>query len=1151
MNRYNILTNENDKVKESKTQRVKSKKVNKENDMKIKLFATNAAGVINGKMESLKSEVAASEATVVTVQETHCKQKGKIQMNKLVSFEAIRKKKGGGTICAIHEDMEPKLIEEYDTEFEMIVIEIKVKNRNIRIITGYGPQENWVEEKRMPFFTALESEIIKAKIEGKSVIVEMDANSKLGKEFIPNDPHEISPNGQILAEIIKRQNLRVGNGSKKCRGTITRKRVTKKRTEESAIDLLLYTDDLEEEFEEMKIDEEKKNVLTKVNLTKNEGKKKESDHNVLTAIFNCKFTVKEENEKEEIYNLKNHECQIKFKEYTNKGKMLSSVFDAEEELDILVKRFLKKLKGCVTMCFKKIRVTKPKETEKDKLFKKLRELKTKDDDDSIKEMDKVINEIAAIDQDKYNEVIKKLDTLDETKVNTQAFWKIKKKMCPKQKEPPVAMKDKHGNLITSEKAIQERVLEVFSERLKPNKMKENIKHMEETTNKLCESRLKATKLNKSEKWTIDDLEEVLKELEKDKSRDALGHANEIFRKDVAGTDLKLAILKMMNLIKQQSKYPQALEPCNITPLYKNKGSKNNFFFYRGIFRVTVFRSILDRLLYNDSYPVIDEHLTDGNVGARKRRNIRDNIFVLGAITNSVIHGKQPPIQVEVMDVDTCFDKLWLQKTINALYEDGLTNNALNLLYEENRNAQVAIKVNNKITRRINIKDIIIQGSVFGSLKCTATMDKLNKLILQDKQVLYSYKNDPNIQIGVLGMVDDTLSISECGNRTIAKNAMINSFIENQRLTLSEDKSVVVHIGSQNKCKTPCPDLKIHENRMKNVKSTKYLGDVLSEKGGVQETIECRIKRGWGKVSQILGLLSDIPSGPHRIKLALKLREALLCNSLLLNSEAWSDVREAQIEKMEVVDRSLLRSLVEAHSKTPKEFLYLEAGVLKFRDMVKIRRMMYHHELLKRNDDETTKKIYMKQTESNCKGDWYRLLENDFKFIDEQIDEDKIKSYTKEEYKKVIKKKVKDAAFKEYIKEKETHKKKLEHVKYERLELQPYLTNKQLTRREINLMHKLRSKCYQARLNFRKLNKKNLKCVLNCDQLDTQSHIFEECKPLRDKLKLEKVIKMEQIYGSLEEQTEAIKVYILIDETRTKMVKDFLPGGQVARTLPDH
>ena len=105
-------------------------------------------------------------------------------------------------------------------------------------------------------------------------------------------------------------------------------------------------------------------------------------------------------------------------------------------------------------------------------------------------------------------------------------------------------------------------------------------------------------------------------------------------------------------------------------------------------------------------------------------------------------------------------------------------------------------------------------------------------------------------------------------------------------------------------------------------------------------------------------------------MALKLREALLCNSMLLNSEAWSDLKEIQIEKMEVVDRSLLRSLVEAHSKTPKEFLYMEVGVMKFRHMIMIRRMTYHHQIILRDDEETTKKIYMKQKQQNCKGDWY-------------------------------------------------------------------------------------------------------------------------------------------------------------------------------------
>ena len=47
------------------------------------------------------------------------------------------------------------------------------------------------------------------------------------------------------------------------------------------------------------------------------------------------------------------------------------------------------------------------------------------------------------------------------------------------------------------------------------------------------------------------------------------------------------------------------------------------------------------------------------------------------------------------------------------------------------------------------------------------------------------------------MVDDTLGISKCGNQAIQLNSVINSFIKTQRLTLSKEKSFVVHIGKKN------------------------------------------------------------------------------------------------------------------------------------------------------------------------------------------------------------------------------------------------------------------------------------------------------------------------------------------------------------------
>ena len=70
--------------------------------------------------------------------------------------------------------LQPVLVSEYSDEFELLVVEITVSKMQIRIISGYGPQENWEEQKKTPFFEALEAEIACAETEGRYVIICMD-----------------------------------------------------------------------------------------------------------------------------------------------------------------------------------------------------------------------------------------------------------------------------------------------------------------------------------------------------------------------------------------------------------------------------------------------------------------------------------------------------------------------------------------------------------------------------------------------------------------------------------------------------------------------------------------------------------------------------------------------------------------------------------------------------------------------------------------------------------------------------------------------------------------------------------------------------------------------------------------------------------------
>ena len=125
---------------------------------------------------------------------------------------------------------------------------------------------------------------------------------------------------------------------------------------------------------------------------------------------------------------------------------------------------------------------------------------------------------------------------------------------------------------------------------------------------------------------------------------------------------------MLNQINEEHRFPEALQKFNITTLHKKK-FRNNLDNYRGIFRISIFRSILDRLIYDDSYEIIDSNLTDGNAGGRKNRSAQDNVFVLGAVTNSVINSDSKPVQAQVMDIKTYVDKLWLEACINSLYEN--------------------------------------------------------------------------------------------------------------------------------------------------------------------------------------------------------------------------------------------------------------------------------------------------------------------------------------------------------------------------------------------------------------------------------------------------------------------------------------------------
>lgn len=189
------------------------------------------------------------------------------------------------------------------------------------------------------------------------------------------------------------------------------------------------------------------------------------------------------------------------------------------------------------------------------------------------------------------------------------------------------------------------------------------------------------------------------------------------------------------------------------------------------------------------------------MGARKGRNVRDNIFVVNSVLNAASKNKEVPVDIQVFDMEKCFDALWLHDCINDLYDAGVNNDKLPLLFQENAKARVAVKNGDKLSKRIDIHNVVMQHSVWGSLMCTTSMSKLVDLAYEKPDLCLKYKDI--VVIPPLGMIDDILCLQRC-SKLEAINDSISTFIELKKLKFSHKKCSQIHVG---KGIPKCEDLK--------------------------------------------------------------------------------------------------------------------------------------------------------------------------------------------------------------------------------------------------------------------------------------------------------------------------------------------------------
>ena len=442
------------------------------------------------------------------------------------------------------------------------------------------------------------------------------------------------------------------------------------------------------------------------------------------------------------------------------------------------------------------------------------------------------------------------DLSKKGKFDVTKMWKLRKKLCPKSLGKPSAKINEKGKLVTQKKALKDLYKQTYIDRLRNREILPQYETIFKLKNYLFDLRLKVTSKIQSPDWTMPQLIKVLKSLKNNKSGDHYGMVYELFKPGIIGNDLQKSLLILCNEVKKQQKIPVFLKYTDITSFYKNKGDRRSLENDRGIFGVMKIRSILDKLSYNDYYDKVDRNMSDSNVGARRNRNISDNLFVVYAIRNEAIQ-KKICVDVHLMDLSKCFDIMWRKETMNDMYDLGVTDDHFVLMHKMNEECKVTVKTPVGPTDQFTLRDIEMQGTVPAPLKCAGQMDCLGRKCYAEEDYLYNYNGCcyvPN-----LGMIDDTFAATRCGIQSVQMNALINTFIESKKLYFNTLKCYLIHVGPR---QDECAALKVHDQEMKRTNAEKYLGDIVSSTGN-SENIESRKKLGMKTISEILSTLEVI------------------------------------------------------------------------------------------------------------------------------------------------------------------------------------------------------------------------------------------------------------------------------------------------------
>ena len=953
----------------------------------LKIIYTNIRG-LKSKISCLIEQLASEKPHLYLLTETLLTTDTDMQIQGYTFFGKARNGRGGGGVAILVRNDIINLVIPHISDRDLEIMWVSFKRKKcMPILIGcyYGKQESRCSKDEINIeMGKLSEEIEEYRKEGE-VMIFMDGNAKIGLLG-----EQKSRNGKLLEEVMKSHNLNFLNKNSKCKGKITRQN-TKNQSEKSAIDFVVSTPETEKNLISMVIDEE--------GLYKIKGKN-ETDHNTIITHFQLpnyhkptatKNSIWRINAPEENWNLFNENL-------TTLSTKMNDIFSKNLPINETYNKWLKRVED---LARKDIGRTTIRTTVKSERFSDTvvnlrstkremkKTLKSACDGraEKVKEFKEIQEQIRIqITNERALKIQKRLNRISQDQ-SRNAFWRERKKLMQEPVKSHLTVKNESGKRQYCPASIKETMATYYENLYRKKPTRWHPKH-DEIKTKISQSQLDT---NYDNEWfnSVPTEKQVLEIIDNKKNGKATTDLkNEMMKRSRDG--FAKALMPLIRFIWKTEQIPDSWNSGLITSIWKGKGDKENLNNHRGITVSSAIGNIVEEIIDRRIAAIVE--FSQGQAGGKKGACTADHLFILRSLI-TIAKTKKQSLFITFYDVSKAYDNADVDNMLYVMWENGVRGKLWRILRNMSTNLTAKIKTRHGLSREIVRENGGRQGSRLTGRLFAKQMDVLSENFIENDELNVPIADD--FSIGCAEYVDDvmTCTLGKANQNKVLTR--VDEFAKINKLEWGEEKCQVMQVGR----KVKVPDTwALGTKNITNTTSYKYLGDIITNDGKNKSNIENRFNRTQGIIRQINTTAGSEVMRKIETKTILELYERCVIPSFLNNAESWtlSTQEEKELDKLGI---QILKRLFNLPERTPSPAIIYSFGTLYITQEIDLKKFMYFHKILKRENDHWTKKMlcHLKSLDIG----WAKIIQDKLRDYNLEQDWDKIKNLSKTNWKNLV------------------------------------------------------------------------------------------------------------------------------------------------------